>query len=234
MVGYTNAGKSTLFNRLTNAGVTADARMFATLDPTVRALVLPSRRRALISDTVGFIRNLPTTLIKAFRATLEEVKEATLILHVIDVSSPHAAEHATHVLKVLGEIGAAGMPQLLVLNKADRLPAHETDVEVLRRRLLQDAGGTLEFRAVLIAALSGVGLDRLLETIDEVLPFDTVAEACFRIPLGAASEIALLHERGRVLGVRYGEQFCEIRAEVSESLRKRLGKYLVVENSVEK
>ena len=90
LVGYTNAGKSTLFNRLTGAGVLADARLFATLDPTVRAILLPSRRKALLSDTVGFIRNLPTTLVKAFRATLEEVTEAAMVLHVVDVSSPEA------------------------------------------------------------------------------------------------------------------------------------------------
>ena len=91
LAGYTNAGKSTLFNRLTSSGVLVDAKMFATLDPTIRRLTLPSRRRVLLGDTVGFIRNLPTTLVKAFRATLEEVAEATLILHVVDVTSPHAA-----------------------------------------------------------------------------------------------------------------------------------------------
>ena len=93
LVGYTNAGKSTLFNRLTGAGVIADARMFATLDPTVRQFTLPSNRRVLLSDTVGFIRNLPTTLVKAFRATLEEVTEASLLLHVVDASSEHAADY---------------------------------------------------------------------------------------------------------------------------------------------
>src|SRR5215472_4224553 len=107
LVGYTNAGKSTLFNRLTEAGVVADARMFATLDPTVRAVTLPSRRRVVLSDTVGFIRNLPTTLVKAFRATLEEVTEATLILHVVDIAAPAAAAQTAHVMQVLGEIGAA-------------------------------------------------------------------------------------------------------------------------------
>ena len=123
LVGYTNAGKSTLFNRLTNAGVVADARMFATLDPTVRGATLPSRRRVLLSDTVGFIRRLPTTVVKAFRATLEEVTDATMILHVVDVSAPQAAEHAEHVLQVLREIGAGQIPQLLVLNKMDRVSA---------------------------------------------------------------------------------------------------------------
>src|SRR5437773_4883249 len=115
LAGYTNAGKSTLFNRLTKAGVLADAKMFATLDPTVRPLTLPSRRRVLLSDTVGFIRNLPTTLVKAFRATLEEVNEAALILHVVDVVSPHAVAQTAHVFEVLAEIGATCTPQLMVL-----------------------------------------------------------------------------------------------------------------------
>src|SRR5437870_8704574 len=117
LAGYTNAGKSTLFNRLTAAGVLADSRMFATLDPTVRPLDLPSRRRVLLSDTVGFIRNLPTTLVKAFRATLEEVNEATLILHVVDASSPQAMAQTAHVFQVLAEIDAAHTPQVMVLNK---------------------------------------------------------------------------------------------------------------------
>src|ERR1035438_1369053 len=120
---YTNAGKSTLFNGLTQSEVLADARMFATLDPTVRPLTLPSRRRVLASDTVGFIGNLPTTLVKAFRATLEEVTEAALVLHVVDVSSASAAEHTAHVLKVLAEIGAAEVPQILVVNKIEPLLA---------------------------------------------------------------------------------------------------------------
>src|SRR5271157_160855 len=131
LAGYTNAGKSTLFNRLTEAGVLADARMFATLDPTVRPLTLPSRRRVLVSDTVGFIRNLPTTLVKAFRATLEEVTEAALVLHVVDVSSPSAADYVTHVTRVLAEIGAAEIPRTLVMNKLDRLPAGRADPKTL-------------------------------------------------------------------------------------------------------
>jgi len=140
LVGYTNAGKSTLFNRLTGAGVLADSKMFVTLDPTVRHVTLPSRRRILLSDTVGFIRNLPTTLVKAFRATLEEVVEAELLLHIVDASSPSAAEHTAHVIETLHEIGAAHTPQLLVLNKTDLIEAvgNKADAAALARRLLSD------------------------------------------------------------------------------------------------
>ena len=172
LAGYTNAGKSTLFNRLTQAGVQVDARMFATLDPTVRPLILPSRRRVLLSDTVGFIRNLPTTVVEAFRATLEEVTEAALVLHVVDASSPVAREHCAHVGEVLAEIGAAEIPQILVLNKIDRLLAQEGDVESARQRLL---AGQPAARIVEISALTGQGIANLLKAIDEVLPLPDCA-----------------------------------------------------------
>src|SRR6266478_820184 len=152
LAGYTNAGKSTLFNRLTSSGVLVDAKMFATLDPTIRLLTLPSRRRVLLGDTVGFIRNLPTTLVKAFRATLEEVAEATLILHVVDVVSPHAVAQTAHVFQVLAEIGASHTPQLMILNKVDRLPPGDADVELLRRLC-----GEAVHRAVGVSALTGRG-----------------------------------------------------------------------------
>jgi GTP-binding protein HflX len=217
LAGYTNAGKSTLFNRLTNSGVLADARMFATLDPTVRPMVLPSRRRVLVSDTVGFIGNLPTTLVKAFRATLEEVKEAALILHVIDASAPAAGEHMTHVSKVLAEIGAEAIPQILVLNKIDRLPG-ESAAEI--------PGFARHFPApaVTVSALTGAGLDRLLEAIDEVLPLDPVVRTTVRLPAGDGATLALLHEFGRVLETRYGEDAAEVEVdvEIPESLRRRL------------
>src|SRR5258706_10871896 len=137
LVGYTTAGKSSLSNRLTGAGVIADAKMFATLDPTVRHVTLPSRRKVLMSDTVGFIRNLPTTLVKAFRATLEEVTEAELLLHVVDASSSQAPEHTAHVITTLRDIGADSTPQILVLNKVDAIPA-ETNPAALARRILED------------------------------------------------------------------------------------------------
>ena len=222
LAGYTNAGKSTLFNRLTQSGVLADARMFATLDPTVRPLVLPSRRRVLLSDTVGFIRNLPTTLVKAFRATLEEVNEAALVLHVVDVSAPSAADHSAHVWKVLAEIGAAQIPQVLVLNKIDRTPTGAADAESLHRRLVSEAGGHPGTRAVAISALTGAGIDRLLAVIDEVLPLDPIVRETFRLPAGEGAKLALLHQFGRILQTRYFDDVCEVEAEIPESLKRRL------------
>jgi GTP-binding protein HflX len=215
LVGYTNAGKSTLFNRLTGAQVAADARMFATLDPTVRTLTLPSRRRMLLSDTVGFIRNLPVTLVKAFRATLEEVTEAALILHVVDTSSGHAEQQMAHVRKVLSEIGAAETPQLLVLNKIDLAPGGE--------------GGSMgePGTSVAVSARTGQGEAELLAAIDLALPFEAMVTAKFRFPLGEGARVNLLYELGRVTGRRYEGEYCEIEAEVSLALKERLAKYTV-------
>jgi GTP-binding protein HflX len=223
LAGYTNAGKSTLFNRLTEAGVLADARMFATLDPTVRPLTLPSRRRVLLSDTVGFIRNLPTSLVKAFRATLEEVTEAALILHVVDVSSPTAAEHTAHVFRVLAEIGAGSVPQILVLNKVDRVAEGDVDVSALRQRLLGEAAGKAETPAAAISALTGEGIDRLLAKIDEMIPVDPLMVVKLRIRASDGATVAMLHEFGRVISTRYEGEDCEIEAEIPESLHRRLG-----------
>jgi GTP-binding protein HflX len=242
LAGYTNAGKSTLFNRLTAAGVLADARMFATLDPTIRSITLPSRRRVLLSDTVGFIRNLPTSLIEAFRATLEEVADAALILHIVDVSSAQAAQHISEVFRVLGEIGASSTPQILVMNKADRLPREEPEqqAQIMGARLLADAGQSALTPAVLVSGLTGEGLSRLFETIDEVVPFDALETVRFRIPLRDGAAIALLHECGRVRAEGYDGNLCEMEVEAPESLRRRLSRYLVekstssVENSVYK
>jgi GTP-binding protein HflX len=220
LAGYTNAGKSTLFNRLTQAGVMVDAKMFATLDPTVRPLILPSRRRVLVSDTVGFIRNLPTTVVKAFRATLEEVAEAALALHVVDVSAASAADYVAHVMSVLAEIGAAGIPQILVMNKIDRLS--QSDAGALSHRLL--GGGRHVASAVAVSALTGAGIDGLLRAIDEALPLDPVLRTTFRISSGDGATLALLHEYGRVLATRYEGTHVEVEAEVPESLKRRLGR----------
>lgn len=220
LAGYTNAGKSTLFNRLTRAEVLADARMFATLDPTVRPLTLPSRRRVLASDTVGFIRNLPTTLVQAFRATLEEVTEAALILHVVDGAAPSAAEHTAHVVEVLAEIGAAAIPQILVVNKIDRLDV--AGVENAERRLASAAGGSHPIPAVSVSALTGDGIGALLARIDALLPLDPIVHTTLRVSAGDGATLALLHEFGRVLATRYEGDSCEVEVEIPESLQRRL------------
>jgi GTP-binding protein HflX len=228
LVGYTNAGKSTLFNRLTGSDVLADARMFATLDPTVRHMILPSNRRVLLSDTVGFIRHLPTTLVKAFRATLEEVTEASLLLHVVDVSSPHAAHHTEHVLKVLAEIGAESTPQILVFNKLDLLPDADADPATVCSRVL---GNTVSKgappQAVAISARSGHGFDKLLARIDELLPLDPVSVVRFRFPHTEGGPLHLLHEYARIIEKNFTEEYSEVVAETPESVKKRLASYVV-------
>ncbi len=210
LVGYTNAGKSTLFNRLTNSQVDADARMFATLDPTVRAAELPSRRRVLLSDTVGFIRQLPTTLVKAFRATLEEVAQASLLLHVVDFSSPHWQEHARHVETVLEEIGARDIPRLMVANKVD----------------LMDKGAVLPSGATGISAAKGTGIDQLLKAIDGALMLDPLELCRFRVPSSDGATLGLVHSCARVISKQYADEFVELETEAPESLRKRLKEYI--------
>lgn len=238
LVGYTNAGKSTLFNRLTNAGVLADARMFATLDPTVRQLMLPSKRHVVFSDTVGFIRRLPTTLVKAFRATLEEVREATLLLHVVDASSPAAAEHCAHVHSVLAEIGADDIPQIIVMNKADC--AAGSDLAVTAQRLAGEAGGA---EWVAVSALTGEGIDNLLALIDRRLDQDPVSRISYLIPHSDSGLLEMLHEATVIIEREFAEEGCRIVADVPSSIRRRLTEYQtnppvtldsVVENAVEK
>ena len=231
LVGYTNAGKSTLFNRLTGAEVVADARMFATLDPTVRHLTLPSRRKVLASDTVGFIRNLPTTLVKAFRATLEEVTEAALLLHVVDASSPSAPQHTAHVFEVLADIGADQTRQILVLNKMDQIDGcavtrQPGDAESLAQRIMGEVKATARTEAIPVSARTGAGFSELLQAIDNALPLDPVSRQRFRIPAGEGSLIHLLHERAKVLSSQYRGEVLEVEAEVPESVKRRLSGYL--------
>jgi GTP-binding protein HflX len=186
LVGYTNAGKSTLFNALTKAGVLESSRMFATLDPKLKQLQLPSRRKILLSDTVGFIRNLPHTLVTSFRATLEEVERAELLLHVRDVSSPMLEEQKIEVEKVLAELEVTGKPAIEIMNKADLLPEAEAAAPPQKNR-------------VWVSALTGEGLDDLLRAIDESLVVDPVIESTFCLPQSEGSVLAAL-EGGAVLG----------------------------------
>src|SRR6202142_3528943 len=181
LVGYTNAGKSTLFNSLSKAGVLVSSKMLATLDPTIRGVRLPSKRRVLLSDTVGFIRALPPGLIAAFRATLEEVKEASLILHVSDISDPNHSEHDEEVLKILRELGVEERPRLHVLNKIDRLTPEEA------------AGRNGNHSSVRVSGLTGAGLEDLLVRIDEAMPVDPVLHLHFTLPLEDGKSIALVH-----------------------------------------
>jgi len=158
LVGYTNAGKSTLFNALTRAEVFVENKLFATLDPTTRQLKLPEGKKALLTDTVGFIRKLPHTVVAAFRATLEELEEAHLLLNVVDITHPSAPQQNQTVEKTLEELGLAGKPRLLVLNKLDLLAGPRDDLE-----------GWAREDTVLISATQGWGLDRLLELIAQKL-----------------------------------------------------------------
>jgi GTPase len=221
LVGYTNAGKSTLFNALTHAEVLTSSKMFATLDPTVRSLRLPSRRRVLISDTVGFIRDLPPSLIAAFRATLEEVQEAALILQVTDVSNPLHAEHDAEVEKVLAELGVADRPRLHVFNKIDRLVA--ADLETLRE-LHGDAAHSAEnHRAkILVSAQTGAGLKELLRHIDQSMPVDPIVERCLTVPMSSGRELAMIYACGRVLNSEVLDGQIRLQAEVPASLAARL------------
>lgn len=223
LVGYTNAGKSTLFNALSRAEVLVSSRMFATLDPTIRALRLPSHRRVLISDTVGFIRDLPKGLLTAFRATLEEVQEAALILHVSDVSSPQHDELDEEVCKILKELGVSDRPILRVLNKVDRLSPEE------RKAITRSTAcaGTDDDGAILVSGLTGEGIEDLLRRMDLEMPTDPVVALSLRVPLTEGRTLALIHALGRVLHSKIQNSDMVLKAEVPQSIanRMRLNEY---------
>ena len=210
LVGYTNAGKSTLFNALSHADVLVSPKMFATLDPTVRAVRLPSHRRVLLSDTVGFIRDLPKGLLAAFRATLEEVQEAALIVQVSDVSNPQHTEQDADVEKVLQGLGVQGRPRLHVFNKIDRLSPEQV------------AALSANNGQAYVSALTGEGLGELLRRIDSATPVDPIVRLQFRIPLADGRTLALVHALGRVLHSEVNDSHIELDAELPESVARRL------------
>jgi GTP-binding protein HflX len=220
LVGYTNAGKSTLFNALTDAGVLSSAKMFATLDPTIRGIDLPSKRKVLLSDTVGFIRNLPHTLVSAFRATLEEVQRASLILHVSDASSRLSAEQDAQVEIVLKELEAEKRTRLRVMNKVDLL-----DDEVAQSLLAE--GARPGARTVYVSALEGAGLDTLRERIDQMIEEDRVSRVHLRVPQKEGKTLAMLEARARIYSRKYQDGAVEFEADAPESLVRRVKQFVV-------
>jgi GTP-binding protein HflX len=215
LVGYTNAGKSTLFNALTNAAVLESPRMFATLDPTLRSVVLPSKRKVLLSDTVGFIRNLPHTLVSSFRATLEEVQRAALILRVSDASSPLSAEQDAQVDRVLKELEAGDKPTLHIKNKIDLLPPKQRDS-------LRDDEQTVH-----VSAVKEIGLGTLVDRIDRLLSDDRLSRVRLRVPQKEGKALALLEARSRIYSRKYKDGLVELEAEIPQSLERRVRKWVI-------
>lgn len=220
LVGYTNAGKSTLFNALTKSKVLESSRMFATLDPTIRGAELPSKRKVLFSDTVGFIRHLPHTLVSAFRATLEEVQRATLIVQVSDASSPVSAEQDTQVESVLKELEADKKPRLRVMNKIDLLLPKQR--ESLRDSELRDNDQIIH-----VSAAKGIGLGTLLDRIDAVLEGDRPERVRLRIPQKEGKVLAQLQGGARIYSRQYQDGLVVLEAEAPASLLRRMRAWVV-------
>jgi len=210
ITGYTNAGKSTLLNALTRAGVVVEDKLFATLDPTVRRVTLPNHQTVLLVDTVGFIHKLPTHLVAAFRATLEEAVDADLLVHVVDAADPQWPHQMAVVNRILADLGAADRPQVVAFNKIDRLPAAAC-------RALARAHPD----AVLISAQYGLGLVNLLRRIAQRLP-QRLVRLRVAVPYTQADTLAKIYAQGRVLQQRYAEEGVEVEAEVPPALAARL------------
>ncbi|MGI9087185.1 MAG: GTPase HflX [Chthoniobacterales bacterium] len=214
VVGYTNAGKSTLLNLLTGADVLAANRLFATLDPTTRSFTLPNKQRMLLTDTVGFLRNLPHTLIESFKATLEEVSEADLLIHVVDLSHPRVDEHIEAVNQVTKELGAFSKQTLFVFNKVDALPNDDL-VASYRRRFPG---------SVAISARTGAGVADLVQALQNQLEAWRMRSR-FRIPLRESGLIAETHRVGHVLDLHYDGEVAVITAHVPPQLEQKLAPF---------
>jgi GTPase len=213
IAGYTNAGKSSLLNQLTGAGVLVEDALFATLDPAVRRARTASGRPLTLTDTVGFVRHLPHQLVEAFRSTLEETADADLILHVVDGSDPDPEAQITAVRDVLAEIGAAEVPELIVINKSDA--ADPIVVERLRHR---------EKNCVLISARTGAGLDELRDVLEEALPHRD-REVRALVPYSRGDLVARAHEEGEVTRVGHGADGTELEARVPPALAAELEQF---------
>ena len=216
LIGYTNAGKSTLFNAITSAGVLESSRMFATLDPKLHQLRLPSRRKILLSDTVGFIRNLPHTLVTSFRATLEEVERAELLLHVRDASSPMMDAQKAEVEKVLAELSVSATQTIEVFNKVDLLPPAE------REALANTAG----HEASLVSGLTGEGVKALLQRIDDALIADPIRQATLRIPQSEGAVLAALEAGAVIESTRFEGNLTHLTVRAPASLLGRYRRFL--------
>ena len=215
LVGYTNAGKSTLLNNLTGAGVAADDRPFATLDPRTRRFALPGGEPVLLTDTVGFVRKLPHQLVEAFHSTLEVVNEADLLVHLVDTSAPDPEGQIDAVRAVLDEIGAGGIPEVLVFNKADLAPSVAQDL-ALRYPA-----------AIVISAATGQGIDLLLAAIAHQLRASAhVVE--LSIPYSRGDVLAALHREGEVLTTAEGEQATTVRAKLAGAALAQFSPFITV------
>jgi GTP-binding protein HflX len=211
LVGYTSAGKSTLLNLLTGSDVLADRMLFSTLDPTTRRVVLPDGRGILLTDTVGFIRNLPHHLVAAFRATLEEVVDADFLIHVVDASSPEADRHRDTVLDTIESLGAGEKPIITVFNKADLVEDHYE----LRRWVAESRN------ACYLSAAKAEGIGHLMDRIVDVIR-TLVRHVHLKIPYSRSEMVAQCYEYGVVHSVEYAEDAILVRADVAESLAGRL------------
>jgi len=219
VVGYTNAGKSTLLNTIADADVVAEDQLFATLDPTTRRVKLPSDRLALFSDTVGFIQKLPTMLVSAFRSTLEEVNEADLLVHVVDISHANMEEQIAAVEEVLDDLGAADKPIVVALNKIDRLDRSDPDDAQMLAQAVADNPA-----AVLISARKGWGLDDLLSAVDNALK-QRMAVVDVLIPYSRGDLVAMIHDHGTVESEEHTETGTHLIGHLPMNLAGRLAPY---------
>ncbi len=222
LVGYTNAGKSTLLNAITGAGVLAEDKLFATLDPTTRRISLPSGREVLLTDTVGFINNLPTQLIAAFRATLEEISEAAVLVHVVDITHPNVAEQVDTVERTLEDLGDDDRPVVVALNKVDRLTAAE-------RATLAETAVELGLPAdsVPVSAMRGTNVDRLLAQVEAILETEQgFVPVALTIPFDRTELVDRFHQFGRVDERAFDEQGTSLTGWLPESEIGRFDPYI--------